>query len=647
MIPLDSVPREALTPDDGTMTGSTTGSYSAAPPIRKGVMNKHLRRSVAVLVAVTFGAGAAALATQPASATVPDLGQHVAVPAYIPPSDTTSWNSLNASTSQLGFVVVNVSNGPGSAVDTAWKSVIDAAHAHGTRVLGYVDSGYFGASSPVRSTVLGDTDATSWTVQAQQDVNRWYSYYGSSIDGIFVDDGMNTCGPTVGSTTYAELYSHLNDYIHSNHVGSLTVVNPGISVPQCYEDTADVIVSFEGDAATYLTPPAGVGPLPWQLNADPNKFWNIIYNVGASSLTSVMNQSKINNSGYVYATADTLPNPYDTAPTGTYWTSEQTASQGTSATVPSAPTQPYAIDVYSTGADLGWTSGGASQVAGYEVYQNGINVASVGNFTPGDTKYTPVGLTAATSYIYTIRARSHAGVLSALSAGKTITTDVKWGTAASAPGSLAATNLNANGVQLSWTASTVTNDTVAYYDVYANGARILSLPPTVTSVHLGYLSPGTGYSFYVVARVTSDTASAASSTASVTTPSPTPITGALVTFGTTTAHFEAKYNLTYNFYNVFIDTDGSLATGYQIGGIGADYLIENGTLYRSTSGANAFDWTPISLGSGPLTSSTGGLYKWDLPSSTFAAGVTALKVVFDGSGSSTEATLAPITAVKK
>ena len=609
-------------------------------------MNQFLRRSIAVVTTAIVCIGTLALTSQSANATVPDLGQHVAVPAYIPPSDATSWSSLNSSSSQLGFIVVNVSNGPGSAVDSSWKTVIDAAHAHGTKVLGYVDTGYFGASTPARSTVLGDTDATSWTVQAQQDINRWYSFYGSSIDGIFMDDGMNTCGPTTGSNAYANLYINLNDYIHSNHPGSLTVVNPGITVPQCYEDSADIIVTFEGDEATYLSPPTGVGPATWQLNADPNKFWNIIYNVTSAQLSTVMGQSKQDNAGYVYATSDTLPNPYDTAPTGTYWSNELTASQGTSTTVPGTPATPYAHSVYSTGTDLRWTSGSYSTVAGYEVYQNGLHIGSVGNYTPSDTEFTPVGLTPSTSYTYTIKARSLAGVLSSASSGLTITTDTTWGNAPGAPGSLTSSNLSANGVQLSWTASSTTNDSLAYYDVYVNGVRTLTLQPSVTSIHLGDLNPGTSYSFYVVARVTSNTASSNSNTVSVTTPSPTPITSAVVTFNSTTAHFEAQYNLSYNFQNVFIDTDGSTSTGYQFGGIGADYLIENGTLYRSTSGANAWDWTPVTLSSGPLTSSTGGLYKWDVPSSTFASGVTALHVVFDGSGNSTEYTLSPITANK-
>jgi Fibronectin type III domain len=609
-------------------------------------MKKSIRRTIAVVTAAIFCAATASLTVQSASATVPDLGQHIAVPAYIPPTDTTSWNSLNSSSSQLGFIVVNVSNGPGSAVDSSWQSVINAAHAHGEKVLGYVDTGYFGASTPARATTLGDTDATSWTVQAQQDVNRWYSFYGSSIDGIFMDDGMNTCGLTEGSNAYADDYSNLNDYIHSNHPGSFTVENPGISVPQCYEDTADVLVTYEGDEADYLDPPAGVGPETWQLNADPNKFWNIIYGVTSAELTSVMNQSKEDNSGYVYATPNGLPNPYYSAPTGTYWSSELSDSGASGTTVPSTPATPEDYDIYSTGTDLHWTSASYSSVAGYEVYQNGLHIGSVGNYTPEDTEFTPVGLTPSTTYYYTIKARSLEGVLSAASSALTITTDSEWGNAPGAPGSLADSNLTANGVDLSWTASSTTNDSLAYYDVYENGTKILTLQPTVTSIHLGDLTPNTAYSFYVKARVTSNTPSAASTTVSATTPNPTPITSEVVTYGATTAHFEAQFNLAYNFHSVFIDTDGSATTGYEVGGIGAEYMIQDGTLYYDSTDTNAWSsWTPVSLTTGPLTSDTGGLYKWDVPSSTFGTS-TVLQVVFDGSGNSTEYTSSSFTADK-
>ncbi|AMM21625.1 hypothetical protein AX769_17615 [Frondihabitans sp. PAMC 28766] len=601
------------------------------------------RLAAAIGLTALIAAGSTLGASAAQATTVPDLAQHVAVPAYIPPSDTTSWNSINSSSSQLGFVVVNVANGPGSVVDSTWQSTIAAAHAHGEKVLGYVDSGYFGASTPARQTVLGDTDSTSWTVQAEQDINRWYSYYGSNIDGIFMDDGMNTCGPTAGSNTYADLYAHLNQYIHTNHPGSLTVVNPGISVPSCYAQAADIIVSFEGSATDYLNPTAAEAPETWQLNADPDKFWNIVYGVDQTNLTAVMNQSKIDNSGYIYATPDTLPNPYDTAPTGTLWAQELAATAATATTVPATPAKPTANTPYSTGVDLSWASGSPS-VAGYEVYRDGTDVGEIGNATPSATQWTDNGLSPSTTYSYTVRARGYDGVLSASSPALSVTTDSAWGATPSAPSTLTSSNLSANGTQLAWGASTSRNDTIASYDVSVNGAVQLSLQGDITSVHLGELTPGTSYTFSVVAHGDSGTTSAASNGVTVTTPSPTPITGAAAALTSTNAHFQAQYNLAYNFQNVFIDTDQNAGTGYQVDGIGADYLIENGALYRNTNDTNAWDWTPVALSSGPLTSSAGGLYEWDVPTSAFTTAPTALNVVFDGSGNSTEYLAGPLTA---
>lgn len=612
-------------------------------------MPRSLRRFAAAVATGTVAAVVSALAVaSPATAVPPDLGQKVAIAAYIPPTDSTSWASLTGGDPRLGFIVANVANGPDTAVNAAWKSRIDAAHAAGTKVLGYVDSGYFGASTPVRQTLQGDTDATAWLVQAEQDIDRWYSFYGSSIDGIFIDDGMNVCGP--GSTnTYADLYSQLNDYIHANHPGSLTVVNPGITVPECYEDTADVVVTFEGPASEYLNPPAGRAPAAWEYDANPDRIWNIVYDVSAAQLPSVMARSKSNNAGYIQATPDTLPNPYDTAPTGSYWTDELAATRATATTVPAAPAQPTVVSRYSTGVDLRWASSSSSSVVGYDVYRGAVKVGYVANSRPDPSEFTDVGLTPNTAYSYSVRARHRDGKVSAPSPARSVTTDVVWGQTPGAPGSPTASNLTANGVRVAWTASTVGNDPLAFYDVYLDGTRVVTVTPSVLGIHLGYLKPGTAYAITIRARTTSNATSPASATLAITTPDPTAVDSLSVVYGSSTATFQARFNLIYNFHHVFIDSDGSATTGYQIGGIGADWMLENGSFFQHLGTANTFDWSSVAAVPAPLVQSqapsAGGVWTWQVPSSVFGSAA-SLQSVFNGSGSSVDYTSPVITTAK-
>lgn len=602
------------------------------------------KRAIAVTAAgalVTLGL----LVTAPAAHadTIPPLGQHVAVPAYIPPTDTTSWNQLSTSNAQLGFVVANVANGPDTSLNTNWQTVINATHNHGTKVLGYVDTGYFGSTTPARQTVLGDTDATAWLVQAEQDVNRWYAFYGSSIDGIFFDDAQKVCGPTSGSSQYVDLYRQLNNYVHTYHPGALTVANPGVGVPNCYEDAADILVTFEGTYSDYLNPTGDYVTQQWQLNADPNKFWNLVYNVpDQTALTAVMNKSKQNNAGYIYATPDTAPNPWDTVPATSYWNAELAATQVTDTTSPLVPHQPYTICVTATTVHLGWTSDPYTREVGYDVYQGSTKIGSVGDFTPNDSDFTVIGLQPSTQYSFSLRGRDQAGTVSAAGPALLVTTAATSGHPPTPPGSLSTSALAPTSVRLSWTASSDNFDHVAFYDVYQNGSRALTVDPSILSVHIGFLTPAQQYSFYVVARDSTGTNSAASNTVTITTPQPpAAITNPAVNLTSTTTSFQAQYNLPFTFYNVFIDTDRNAATGYQVAGVGADYLIQNGTLYQHTG--TGFNWTTVS-GINPLVSNTGGLYQWQVPTSSLGTGLQAIDVVFNGSGGSPDAYTSIITA---
>ncbi|KQV04731.1 glycosyl hydrolase family 5 [Kitasatospora sp. Root187] len=96
-----------------------------------------------------------------------------------------------------------------------------------------------------------------------------------------------------------------------------------------------------------------------------------------------------------------------------------TTSAGTGdTTAPSVPTGLVASNVTTTGLTLGWAASTDNVgVTGYQVFRNGVQVG-----TSATTSYADSGLTAATAYSYTVRARDAAGNVSAASAALSVTT---------------------------------------------------------------------------------------------------------------------------------------------------------------------------------------------------------------------------------
>ncbi|GAA4672140.1 hypothetical protein [Phytohabitans rumicis] len=117
-----------------------------------------------------------------------------------------------------------------------------------------------------------------------------------------------------------------------------------------------------------------------------------------------------------------------------------------------------------------------------------------------------------------------------------------------------------------------------------------------------------------------------------------PITAYSACRSTTAAVFTATFTVSFSWRHVFINTDGDTGTGYRVptvsGGLGGDYMVENGTLYRSTG--TGWSWSEVS-GVSPLVGYTGGTYRWRVPLSAIGSPDRGLKVVFNGSGGSPEA----------
>jgi hypothetical protein len=114
---------------------------------------------------------------------------------------------------------------------------------------------------------------------------------------------------------------------------------------------------------------------------------------------------------------------------------------------------------------------------------------------------------------------------------------------------------------------------------------------------------------------------------------------------TTAASFAVTFTVTYDWHHVFINSDANNTTGYQdsdvAGNLGADYMVENGTLYRSTG--TGWGWRTVS-GVSPLVSTSGGRYSWQVPLAALSNPTRQLLVVFNGSGTHPDA-FSPVITV--
>ncbi|MGH8490922.1 MAG: spherulation-specific family 4 protein [Gammaproteobacteria bacterium] len=362
--------------------------------------------------------------------------QQLGIPAYVHPlRDPAAWDRvIGSAPSKVGIIVANVLNGPDYQPKDYWTSVIHRAHTAGMRALGYVDTGYFGTTG--QPTRLGSTSPEDWMAQIEQDIAGWYAFYGADIDGIFFDQGQNACGPTAGSETWVDLYRFINRYEKENHPGVLTVINPGTVVPECYEDAADVLLTFEGSYAAYVgrapNPALDYQPLGWT-PSDPYKIWHLVYGASQDELASAIELSRSRGAGYVYVTDDVLENPYDSVPASPYWDPEQALVAGGplapvsillpvpySKKTPSVPANLIAFQADYTSTQLEWGESTPNwAIFGYDVYANGSKILTL----PSSTNKVRVGgLAPASTTTFTVQARAVSGKTSAPSNDVTVTT---------------------------------------------------------------------------------------------------------------------------------------------------------------------------------------------------------------------------------
>ncbi|WP_369036750.1 hypothetical protein [Streptomyces adonidis] len=108
------------------------------------------------------------------------------------------------------------------------------------------------------------------------------------------------------------------------------------------------------------------------------------------------------------------------------------------------------------------------------------------------------------------------------------------------------------------------------------------------------------------------------------------ITGYFACASAGNVRLQVTFHTSERFLHAFFDTDGNTATGYQLpypspSALGADYMIENGVLYRSRS--TSWKWSEIAAR--PTETVSGSTYIWTLPLSRLGSPTGTQRVQFN------------------
>ncbi|MEO6122962.1 MAG: spherulation-specific family 4 protein [Ilumatobacteraceae bacterium] len=213
------------------------------------------------------------------SATVPlpGGGTRLAIPAYFRPGP--QWERLTElGGNTVGVAVMNCASGPGEQPDLGYLPVLEAARASGVEVLGYIDTDNGHRPRPM---VLDD-------------ISRYREWYG--ITGYFLDRVHVPCD------VVRSYYVPLREHLKSHDAGTMIVLNPGVAVPRCFLDVADVLVDFEGSALTYV---ASDTP-EWRAEYDSARFWHIVYDVAGPMVDEVLAAAARQRAGWLFVTDQAL-----------------------------------------------------------------------------------------------------------------------------------------------------------------------------------------------------------------------------------------------------------------------------------------------------------------------------------------------------
>jgi len=257
-------------------------------------------------------------------AAVMTAGQtRIGAPSYQDPGSPqwTAWAAPGAKA--VGIMIVNLDNGDDETYYPSVDRAIRATRKQGIFVIGYTYTEY-GARDP---HII------------RQKIDAVYRNY--LVDGMFFDEAPTDCTASNPFLPNQFLYYEaLTNYVHEKAGARITVINPGTYSPSdCWMGIANILMNWEDQGlSTYKNDYVDYA---WVHKYPPDRFWHIIYGMGADQVQTALELAKQRNAGWVYLTQETS-NPYASPPP--YWAAETAAVEQQAVQAPFASAWPDAFD---------------------------------------------------------------------------------------------------------------------------------------------------------------------------------------------------------------------------------------------------------------------------------------------------------------
>lgn len=220
-------------------------------------------------------------------------------------NETSKWRQTLSGTDALGFVILNINSGSGDSAQEDWAKQATYARNAGATVLGYV------------RTTKGARPKAEVLTEVQQH-RDWYG-----VDGVFLDEAVN--GWSDEEAAQVPYYQDLHDTLKATYGDRFWVVaNPGSNTVEAMLSAADVLMTYESYATTYLNPGKNTITPDFYLAYPASKFWHVIHDVTEENYAQVIAAAATHHAGHLYLTDKTFvpsddpqtpaQNPYEGPP---------------------------------------------------------------------------------------------------------------------------------------------------------------------------------------------------------------------------------------------------------------------------------------------------------------------------------------------